>query len=156
MTVEKQRTKTAAGHRTLSLIDSTVEYLQSLLKAQIDAHLLPDKVCRWPSGKNVLPTYITSRFSEILKKYDLPHIRFHDLRHTVASFLLAKTSMYHAKEYLGHEDVSTTVNIYGSLLDNGREEMADIMNGYYTNVSLCSENSSEEQFRHEVNTGQST
>lgn len=41
-------------------------------------------------GKIFRPEYITDHFSLLLKKQNLRHICFHDLRHSCASLLLAK------------------------------------------------------------------
>lgn len=35
------------------------------------------------------PDYITHRFGRVLKKIDVPHFRFHDLRHYAASIMHA-------------------------------------------------------------------
>ena len=46
-------------------------------------------------------------------KYGLPEIRFHDLRHTAGSLLLAQgVNIKQIQEFLGHSDVTTTLNIY--------------------------------------------
>ena len=43
-------------------------------------------------------------------------IRFHDLRHSCASLLLANgVPMKQIQEWLGHSDFSTTANIYAHL-----------------------------------------
>ena len=48
--------------------------------------------------------------------YDLPHIRFHDLRHTCASMLLSEGyGLKDVQEWLGHSDIKMTANIYGHL-----------------------------------------
>ena len=49
-----------------------------------------DYICVNAIGKIFRPKYITDQFSLLLKKKDLRHIRFHDLRHSCASLLLAK------------------------------------------------------------------
>ncbi|MEA4934959.1 MAG: tyrosine-type recombinase/integrase [Lawsonibacter sp.] len=41
-------------------------------------------------------------------------MRFHDLRHTAGSLLFEK-AIKQIQEYLGHEKVSTTLDIYGHL-----------------------------------------
>jgi integrase len=62
------------------------------------------------------------QFKALLKKAGLPAtIRFHDLRHTAASFALAngmdiKTTM----EMLRHAQASTTLNIYGHVLKESK------------------------------------
>ena len=60
--------------------------------------------------------YLTTRFPEILEKKGLRRMRFHDLRHSCASLLLANgVLLKHIQEWLGHSDFSTTANIYAHL-----------------------------------------
>lgn len=60
--------------------------------AKICRHLALDKendfIFKWPNGKPFSPDYISSHFSLLLKNNHLPHIRFHELRHSCASLLL--------------------------------------------------------------------
>jgi len=59
---------------------------------------------------------ISARFSDLLKQSGLRKIRFHDLRHTCASMMMAQgVPMKHIQEWLGHSDFSTTANIYAHL-----------------------------------------
>ena len=59
---------------------------------------------------------MTEHFDWLLRKYSLPRIRFHDLRHSCASLLLANgVPMKQIQEWLGHSDFSTTANIYAHL-----------------------------------------
>ena len=67
-------------------------------------------------GYLIKPNYVSSTFGKLLAKNNLRHIRFHDLRHTCASLLLANgVPMEQVKEWLGHSEISTTVDIYGHL-----------------------------------------
>ncbi|MDD5840998.1 MAG: tyrosine-type recombinase/integrase, partial [Gemmiger formicilis] len=51
-----------------------------------------------------------------LRDFGLRPIRFHDLRHSCASLLLANgVPMKQIQEWLGHSDFSTTANIYSHL-----------------------------------------
>ena len=62
------------------------------------------------------PDFITEHFRQLLKKHKLKKIRFHDLRHSCASVLLAQgVPMKQIQEWLGHSDMSTTANIYNHL-----------------------------------------
>jgi len=48
--------------------------------------------------------------------YGLPHIWFHDLRHSCASLMVMNgVSMKHVQEWLGHSTFSTTADIYARL-----------------------------------------
>jgi integrase len=52
-------------------------------------------------------------------------LRFHDLRHTCASLLIAAGTHPKAiQEHLGHKDIQTTFNVYGHLLPSAREALA--------------------------------
>ena len=59
------------------------------------------------------PNYVTNTFKKILQKNNLREIRFHDLRYSCASLLLANgVSMKQIQEWMGHSDFSITANIY--------------------------------------------
>ncbi|QNB45881.1 tyrosine-type recombinase/integrase [Thermanaerosceptrum fracticalcis] len=60
---------------------------------------------------------LSHRFSNLAAKYGHKGMRFHDLRHTHATILLAAGEMINAvSERLGHADIQTTLNIYGHVL----------------------------------------
>ena len=67
-------------------------------------------------GNLMRPGYITTEFPKLLKRNGFKHMRFHDLRHSCASLLLANgVPMEQIQEWLGHSDFSTTANIYAHL-----------------------------------------
>jgi integrase len=110
--VEKERTKNDSSRRTLPLIAPVEEYVLQL-KAQQEqtaaylgaGYIQNDFVCKQVSGKPFYPNYITERFSRLLDRYGLPHIRFHDLRHSAATMLLSNGfSLKEIQEWLGHAD----------------------------------------------------
>ncbi|MCL2300029.1 MAG: site-specific integrase [Firmicutes bacterium] len=134
---EKEQTKTKASYRTLPLAKEISDYLQHLKRTQQDnraffgsGYIENDFVCKRENGEPFIPNYITIRFRKILKNHGLPEIRFHDLRHSAASLLLANDfSLKEIQEYLGHGDISTTANIYSHLLFQSKQNMADRMGG---------------------------
>ena len=71
-----------------------------------------DMVCVNPLGDLIKPSYITAHFPKLLEKNGLRNIRFHDLRHTCASLLVSlEVNMKVIQKYLGHSNMSTTVNV---------------------------------------------
>ena len=59
---------------------------------------------------------MSANFGALIKRLGLPHIRFHDLRHTCASLLLANgVPMKQIQIWLGHSNFSTTADIYAHL-----------------------------------------
>jgi integrase len=63
---------------------------------------------------------------------DKQTLRFHDLRHTCASLLVAQGSpMLYVKERLGHSSITTTVNLYGHMFPSIEESLADALDGIY-------------------------
>ncbi len=58
-------------------------------------------------------------------KNGLPHIRFHDLRHTAGSLLINQgQSAKQVQEFLGHEQISTTLDIYTHLTQERKKDTA--------------------------------
>lgn len=58
--------------------------------------------------------------------------RFHDLRHTCAALLIAAGAHPKAiQEHLGHEDIKTTLNVYGHLFPSVYEALAAALDGIY-------------------------
>ena len=80
------------------------------------------------------PRNLSSNFSKLLELKGLRHIRFHDLRHSCASLLLANdVPMKQIQEWLGHSDISTTANIYSHLDYKSKLTSANVMD----NVRPC-------------------
>ncbi len=66
-------------------------------------------------GNLIKPNYLSGQFPRFLEKHGLRKIRFHDLRHSCASLLLANNvSMKQIQEWLGHSVFNIT---YYSHLD---------------------------------------
>ena len=79
-------------------------------------------------GERWKPRYLSDGFKRILEQNGLRRIRFHDLRHTCASLLLANNvPMKKIQECLGHSDFSTTANIYAHLDFQSKISSAEAM-----------------------------
>lgn len=65
----------------------------------------------------------------LLKKAQLPAIRFHDLRHSAATLLFSQG--VHPKivqELLGHSDISMTMDLYSHMLPTMQQEAMNKLN----------------------------
>jgi len=76
-------------------------------------------------GTRLNPSNIRRTHNRIIKTAELPKIRFHDLRHTHATLMLASgISPNVVMERLGHADIETTMGNYGHVLPNMQTEAA--------------------------------
>ena len=123
--IEQDSAKTKSSLRTLPLVGSFREYFMEVKKAQeinkkvcgncynhkYDGYIFVDEL-----GERMKPDYLTSYFPEYIQKHGMKRMRFHDLRHSCASLLLANgVPLKQIQEWLGHSDFSTTANIYAHL-----------------------------------------
>ena len=128
--VEKDKTKNASSYRSFILTDEVIQIFRELKTQEENNKSFfgkgyhdSDYVFKWPDGKPFTPDYVTSHFSDLLKKNNLPPIRFHELRHSCASLLLNQgRTLKDVQEYMGHADIQITADIYGHL-DIGRKDM---------------------------------
>ena len=71
---------------------------------------------------------VIRNFHRILKNAGLPRIRFHDLRHSTATLLLAQgVSPRYVSELLAHSNVSFTMQTYAHVLEKTKREVATQM-----------------------------
>ena len=137
MLVAADRTKTKSSMRTLPLVPFMKERLLQQKKVQAENRKLCGRsyikdymgyVCVNEIGAILKPNYISTSFPKLLETNGLRHIRFHDLRHSCASLMLANgVPMKQIQEWLGHSDFSTTANIYAHLDYSSKLHSADVM-----------------------------
>ncbi len=108
--------KTDKSNRLLQLSDYLISKLLEWQKIQNTFNLVNgiEFVFTQENGKVYSATTLNKKYKEILKKCDLDtNIRFHDLRHTFASYLISENvSIPIVSQMLGHSKVSTTLDIY--------------------------------------------
>lgn len=123
--IEQDSAKTKSSLRTLPLVGSFRDYFQKVKEAQelnkkvcgncynyeYDGYVFVNEL-----GERMRPNYLTEYFPKYIAKHGMPKMRFHDLRHSCASLLLANgVPLKQIQEWLGHSDFSTTANIYAHL-----------------------------------------
>ena len=139
---EQQSAKTKSSLRSLPLVSNVREKLLALREQQkenrrvcgncyskkYDGYVFVDAM-----GNIFNPRSVTANFSKLLEQNGLRHIRFHDLRHSCASLLLANdVPLKQIQEWLGHSDIGTTANIYSHLDYKSKITSANVMDNILT------------------------
>jgi integrase len=128
--------KTKGSRRSVKLTQGAVEALRSHLKHQLQEIDRAGSLWREnglmfasESGEPLDRRYLTScRYKALLKRAELPMIRFHDLRHTCATLLLSKNvNPKIVSEMLGHASIAITLDTYSHVLPNMRDQAAAAM-----------------------------
>jgi integrase len=109
-----------ASRRTLELPHRAVEALRSHRKKQAEEMLratdYEDSGLVFATGKGTpidAQNIVNRYFKPLLKRAELPDIRWHDLRHTYATLLLARgTHPTYVQKSLGHASVQLTLDRY--------------------------------------------
>lgn len=132
--ITKNRTKNKSSFRFLPLIPQVKQMLLQARETQKQNQRLCGKqyntdyleyICVNSMGRIIYPDTVSQGFSERIKKLDMPHIRFHDLRHSCASLLLANgISLKEIQLWLGHSNFATTANIYAHLDMSSKQSSA--------------------------------
>ena len=79
-------------------------------------------------GGFLQPDILLRQFHKLLDEAELPRMRFHDLRHSAATILIAmKVPLKVIQELLGHSSVIITLNVYGHVLASMQDEIVDEM-----------------------------
>lgn len=117
--------KSDAGYRDVPI----VEPLADVLRVHLDS-LPPARQYLFTTGRGAL----MSR-SDVYQRVwyptreaaGYPRLRFHDLRHTAASLLLAFSGakLSELKEILGHSQIAHTVDLYGHLVPGRLDDIRD-------------------------------
>jgi integrase len=79
------------------------------------------------------PRNVSREFQGMLAAANIPHVRFHDLRHTAETLLLVQgVDPRTIMETLGHSQISLTLNTYAHVLPALQSDAADRMDAIST------------------------
>ncbi|MCX4353179.1 MAG: site-specific integrase [Lachnospiraceae bacterium] len=114
--------KTESSNRIVTMPDFLVEELKAYtdkmyeLKAEERIFMVTDRA-------------VQKKMKQKADKLNLKHIRVHDLRHSHIAFLIEKgTQPLIISKRVGHDSVTTTMNIYGHLYPDKQRQLADMLN----------------------------
>ena len=140
-------TKTAKSNRRIALSKKTCTMLKQHLKKEMNrcSKTSPKTSPKFPkdrllfcepNGKPLKPNTIGQHWTRLLRRLNYPNIRFHDLRHTHASWMLKKgVSPKVIQERLGHSTISTTLDIYSHVTPGMQQQAVKIFDKILTRNS---------------------
>lgn len=83
------------------------------------------------TGRPLHGRNVTRGFQRLLKRHGLPRMRFHDLRHACATFMLAQgADLQVVRETLGHSQISLTADTYAHVMPSLQRDAADRMDAF--------------------------
>lgn len=125
--------KSRQSRRRIDLDDLAVRVLRKHRASQLEQRLTAGPL--WTDGDYVFCTAVGTplehgnilrrSFKPLMKRAGVPRIRFHDLRHTFASLMLA--DQQHPKvvqEMLGHSQISLTLDTYSHVVPSMKRDAA--------------------------------
>ena len=125
-------TKTETGTREILLPPSTVELLRKRKGNAISDWIFPN----WHNPEEPMnPQSAYSRLKVLLKKAELPLIRFHDLRHTFATHAIAGgVDAKTLSGILGHTNASFTLDTYTHVTTDMQKNAAKIVGNFMDDI----------------------
>lgn len=135
--VRKDKTKTSSSHRTYPLLDDIRDMLLDIKNQQThykaifgNGYTDTGYVFTKEDGTAYYPDYPTKKLKKVIKKFDLPYIKFHELRKSCVTMLIEKGwNMKDVSDWVGHSDISVTMNIYAQVTMSRKRELADGLTG---------------------------
>jgi len=131
--IELSEPKTKSSVRSISITDDTVNILKKIKSEQEKNKLnlgnnYNDRfnfVFCEKDGRYCNPNTVTRRFKRAAKAVGLEEVKLHDLRHTMASFLIKIANPKVVQERLGHSSISMTMDLYSHLSDDLQQKAAN-------------------------------
>ncbi len=125
--------KTKAGKRAISLPPFLIDMLrlhkdEILERQNKQGEKWENRDLVFPDlkGGYFNPSYLLRVFKKLLQEVGVPHMHFHDLRHSAATILLSMgVNMKVIQELLGHSDIAITLRLYSHLLPSMQQDASD-------------------------------
>lgn len=127
--------KNNSSIRRVPITTATSKILEEYRKEQLEQELhygekwkKSNKVFPGRCGGYMYPELPSKIFDKLIEKYNLPKIKFHELRHTSVSLLInAGIQTQMISKRVGHSSTSTTSNIYAHIFSSSEKEVAEKM-----------------------------
>ena len=128
-----EQPKSDKSRRRIEISEKVVETLRAHYVQQLELRL--ESVSTWQDdgwvftrrdGRHLNPDDVSRGFKNLITDLHLPNVRFHDLRHTHASLMLAAGEhLKVVQERLGHSTISITADIYSHVAPGMQRIAAD-------------------------------
>ncbi|MHB8644714.1 MAG: tyrosine-type recombinase/integrase [Thermomicrobiales bacterium] len=83
-------------------------------------------------GTPIDTSNLTTKFHTMLIAAELPRLRWHELRHSAASLMLAQgAAMQEVQAMMGHSQISVTMDYYAHLMPGALKGVADRMDAAF-------------------------
>lgn len=110
-------TKSPTGKRYLPIVDELENILIKIRHTQKEnrrlygnAYFENDFICTYPNGEPLKCAYVSKHFQIILSRLGYEGLKFHSLRHTVATLMSnsGAVNLKTVQNFLGHSSITTT------------------------------------------------
>lgn len=129
-----KETKSVKGRRRIELTVFTIKVLQQHRKRMLaEGHIAGPVFCDTHGGWLRRSNVLRDSFKPMVERAQLHAIRFHDLRHTCATLLLAAdVNVKVVSERLGHATVQLTLDTYSHVLPTMQKKAAEKLNEVFS------------------------
>lgn len=130
-----KKTKTKASTRMMPMMEAVAQYINIIIEQQEErkaflgggytdsGYLITNEF-----GKPLSLSRLDKAFSRLLEKKGMRHIRFHDLRHSIATnLLILGIPLQEVSAWLGHSSVATTEKVYAHITIAMRQRAAKVL-----------------------------
>lgn len=136
---EEAEPKTASSRRLIPLPQVTAQALQKhrlqQVEVRLQASVWEEKGLVFPNPRGGYYCFITlqQELKKLLHEAGLPSLRFHDLRHSAATILLAMgISPKLIQERLGHSDITITLGLYGHVTGSMQDQAMQALDAHFS------------------------
>ena len=115
--------KTKNSYRTVTISPQAIEVLKQQRAKTHDQYVFPS-----PNGGPISPDSVNNMLKRVLARAGIPKVRFHDLRHTVATIALQNgVDIKTVSGMLGHFSAGFTLDTYAHVTTSAQKEAAQTM-----------------------------
>lgn len=130
----REMTKTSSSKRTIMIFKPALDLLRAAPKDQ--EFVVPQRY----------PNYYLKALTALLDKENIPHFRFHDLRHyTVSTMLALNIPKKYIADYVGHSTEHMIDTVYGHIMADKKHDFMEAADTYFIGLSTQMQNAPQNE-----------